>query len=57
MNIDLPKAVVGVHVLVGSLFIGLGGWYLLQGDLAGTAIQVVLGLLLIAAGVAASRLL
>jgi hypothetical protein len=56
MDFDLPTAIIAVHTLVGFVFIGLGIQYLRAGRPMGLVLQGLLGVLVIGAGVAASRI-
>jgi hypothetical protein len=55
MAFDISKMILAVHVAVGLIIIGTGLQYLLAGQPAGLAVQGLLGLLIIGAGVTASR--
>jgi len=56
MEFDRSTLVVGVHVLVGCLFIGVALLSALNGAaLAGVALRTLMGLLVIALGVVVGR--
>ena len=56
MDFDLATAVLVLHVVVGTLFIGLGVQNLLAGRPLGLVLQGLMGVLIIGMGVGASRL-
>ncbi|WP_136718136.1 hypothetical protein [Halorientalis salina] len=55
MDFDLSTALLVLHVFVGTLFIGLGVQNFTAGRPLGLALQGLMGLLIIAVGVGASR--
>ncbi|WP_193767663.1 hypothetical protein [Halorientalis pallida] len=56
MDFDLQKAVLGLHVLVGMVFVGLGVQNFVSGRQIGLVLNGLLGLLIIGMGVGVSRL-
>ena len=52
-----PTAVVGLHVLVGLLFLGLGVQNAMNGEPLGLALNGLLGVLIAGVGIAAARIL
>lgn len=56
MALDTATVVLALHTLVGFLFIGLGLQNFANGRPLGLAVQGLLGVLVIGAGIAAARL-
>ena len=56
MHFDLSAGVLLLHVVVGTLFIGLGVQNLLAGRPLGLVLQGFMGVLVIGLGVGVSRL-
>jgi len=52
-----PTAVVGLHLLVGLAFVGLGVQNVLNGRALGLLLNGLLGVLIAGVGVAAARIL
>jgi hypothetical protein len=53
---DTARLVVLGHVLVSLLFFAAAGQFLLGGELAGAALQALIGAMIVALGVSLSRI-
>ncbi|SEN20372.1 hypothetical protein SAMN05216388_100247 [Halorientalis persicus] len=56
MDFDLSTAVLALHVLVGTVFVGLGVQNFVNGRQIGLVLNGLLGLLIVGMGVGVSRL-
>jgi hypothetical protein len=53
---ESARLVIIGHVLVSLLFFAAAGQFLLGGELAGAALQAIIGAMIVALGVALSRI-